>query len=119
MIIERPSLKLSQPNLSVIITSSHPPCRRKLQNKLKASDEALTELQSKYSSLDKAKHRIEAELEDVNLDLEKEKNRAQAIEKKQKQVDRQITEWKSKFDGKEAELDQAKKECHATSTEVR
>jgi competence protein ComGC len=59
-----------------------------------------------------------AELEDVNLDLEKERNRAQSLEKKQKLVDKQITEWKSKYDGKEAELDQAKREGHAASTEV-
>ena len=45
--------------------------RRKLQNKLKESDEALSELQAKYSSLEKAKHHMAAELEDLNLDLEK------------------------------------------------
>lgn len=54
----------------------------------------------------------------MNVDLDKERNRAQALEKKQKLIDKQITEWKSKFDGKEAELDQAKKEGHAASTEV-
>ena len=46
-------------------------CRRKLQNKLKASDEALTELQAKCASVDKAKNRMAAEFEDLNLDLEK------------------------------------------------
>lgn len=40
------------------------------------------------------------------------------MEKKQKQVDKQITEWKSKFDGKQAELDQANRAAHAASTEV-
>ena len=46
-------------------------CRRKLQNKLKESDEALTDLQTKYSSLEKAKTHMAIELEDLNLDLEK------------------------------------------------
>lgn len=46
-------------------------CRRKLQQKLKDSDEALSELQTKYSSQEKAKNHMAAELEDVNLDLEK------------------------------------------------
>lgn len=113
--------------------------RRKLQGKLKESDESLNELQAKYSSLDKAKNHIAAELEDLNLDLEKarehqkaislcwlfhygcslqERNRSLGLEKKQKQVDKQITEWKSKHDGKEAELDQSKRETHAASTEV-
>ena len=92
--------------------------RRKLQSKVKESDESLTELQGKYSSLDKAKHHMAAELEDVNLDLEKERNRAQGLEKKQKLVDKQITEWKSKYDDKEMELAQSQKEGHAASTEV-
>lgn len=48
-------------------------CRRKLQNKLKDADEAYTELATKYSSLEKAKNHIAAELEDLNLDLEKVK----------------------------------------------
>lgn len=47
-----------------------------------------------------------------------EHNKALAMEKKQKQVDKQITEWKSKFDGKQAELDQANRAAHAASTEV-
>lgn len=79
----------------------------------------MTELQTKFSALDKAKNRIGAEFEDLNLDLDKERNRSLSLEKKQKQVDKQITEWRSKFDAKEAELDQAKKEGHAASTEVR
>lgn len=46
-------------------------CRRKLQNKVKSSDESYSELQTKYSSLEKAKNHIAAELEDLNIDLEK------------------------------------------------
>lgn len=53
--------------------------RRKLQGKLKESDESLNELQAKYSSLDKAKNHIAAELEDLNLDLEKAREHQKAI----------------------------------------
>ena len=49
---------------------------------------------------------------------QQEHNKSQQLEKKQKQIDKQITEWKSKYDGKEAELDQAKKETHMAGTEV-
>lgn len=49
-------------------------CRRKLQAKLNEAEESLRNLESKYSSLDKTKARIAAELEDVNLDLEKVNN---------------------------------------------
>ena len=45
--------------------------RRKLTIKLKESDEALSAVEAKHSSLEKTKKRIADELEDLNLDLEK------------------------------------------------
>ena len=48
--------------------------RRKLQSKLNETEESLRNLETKYSSLEKTKARIAAELEDVNLDLEKVNN---------------------------------------------
>ena len=38
---------------------------------MKETEEALEDLQNKYSALDKTKTRIAAELEDLNLDIEK------------------------------------------------
>lgn len=38
---------------------------------MKATEEALEALQSRYSALDKTKTRLAAELEDLNLDIEK------------------------------------------------
>ena len=48
-----------------------------------------------------------------------ERNNAAALEKKQKQIDKQITEWKTRYDEKEAELANSQREAHASSTEVR
>ena len=45
--------------------------RRKLQNRLKEAEEALAAADAKYSTLDKTKNRLAAELDDLNLDLEK------------------------------------------------
>ena len=45
--------------------------RHKLTAKVKETEEALEVLQTKYSALDKTKMRIAAELEDLNLDVEK------------------------------------------------
>ena len=92
-----------------------------------------------------------AELEDLNLDVEKvwhtfrvvyqqrltvedsintsvdllcldeclqERNQAANLEKKQKQIDKQITEWKSRYEQKEAECDQAAREARQYNTEV-
>ena len=46
-------------------------CRRKLQSQLKDIQEQLSASEAKYSSMEKTKNRIAAELEDVTLDLEK------------------------------------------------
>lgn len=53
--------------------------RRKLQAKVNEAEEALSNLESKYSSLEKTKAHIAAELEDVNLDLEKVKSTKQSF----------------------------------------
>ena len=70
-------------SLILIPTNSHKPVnnvstlsrfsllRRKLQNRLKESEEALAATEAKYSALDKTKNRLAAELDDLNLDLEK------------------------------------------------
>ncbi|KAL5473297.1 hypothetical protein EMCRGX_G027764 [Ephydatia muelleri] len=92
--------------------------KRKLQNKLKEAEEALTLSDSKYAALDKTKTRIATELEDLHLDLEKERSNSAALENKQKKIDQQITEWRSKYESKQAELENAQKEARNYSTEV-
>ena len=47
-----------------------------------------------------------------------ERNQAANLEKKQKQIDKQITEWKSRYEQKEAECDQAAREAREYNTEV-
>ena len=44
--------------------------RNKLQAKAKEAEEELDALKNKHSSLEKTKKRIDAELEDLNLNLE-------------------------------------------------
>ncbi len=60
--------RASSPSLSPSLPPSS--TRRKSQLKLKEAEEALAAAEQKYSSLDKTKHRIAAELEDLNLSLE-------------------------------------------------
>ncbi len=47
-----------------------------------------------------------------------ERNHAANLEKKQKQIDKQITEWRSRYDAKEVEFDTAQREARHYSTEV-
>lgn len=53
--------------------------RHKLQAKLKEAEETLEALQTKYSALEKTKARIAAELEDLNLDMEKVATTSQVV----------------------------------------
>ena len=85
---------------------------------MKDLEEQLSSTQTKYSSLEKTKSRIAGELEDVMLDLEKEKNATAAWEKKKKAIDQQINEWKAKFEAAQQELDASKAESRQYSTEV-
>ena len=93
--------------------------RRKLQNQAKELDGELTGLRSKYSSLEKAKNRLAAELDDVNLELDKERNTSAALDKKQKKIDQQIAEWKTKMDSLQVELDTSESQVRTYGTEVR
>ena len=93
--------------------------RRKLQNQAKELDGELTGLRSKYSSLEKAKNRLAAELDDVNLELDKERNTSAALDKKQKKIDQQIAEWKTKMDSLQVELDTSEAQVRTYGTEVR
>ena len=47
-----------------------------------------------------------------------ERNNAANLEKKQKQIDKQITDWKSRYEAKEQELDAAQRESRTYGTEV-
>lgn len=85
---------------------------------MKDLEEQLSTTQTKYSSLEKTKNRVAGELEDVMLDLEKERNATAAWEKKKKVIDQQINEWKAKYEGSQQELDASKSESRMYSTEV-
>lgn len=54
---------------------------------------------------------------DLSCDLQERSNSA-ALENKQKKIDQQITEWRSKYESKQAELENAQKEARNYSTEV-
>merc|ERR1711887_9017 len=67
--------------------------------------------------LEKTKSRICTELEGMQVEVERAQNMAAAAEKKQKNFDRIIGEWKMKVDDLGAELDSSQKECRNYSTE--
>ncbi len=73
---------------------------------------------SKVSCLEKAKYRIQCEMEDLLAENERANSSSAALDKKQKQFDRMVAEWKSKCEGVAAELEASQKETRLFSAEV-
>merc|ERR1719244_492690 len=69
-------------------------------------------------NLDKIKSRAAAELENMQVECERASTLAASAEKKQKNFDKIICEWKMKVDDLAAEFDSSQKECRNYSTEL-
>merc|ERR1719244_1041003 len=69
-------------------------------------------------NLDKIKSRAAAELENMQVECERASTLAASAEKKQKNFDKIICEWKMKVDDLSAEFDASQKECRNCSTEL-
>ncbi|CAL4159665.1 unnamed protein product, partial [Meganyctiphanes norvegica] len=92
--------------------------RQKLQTRLDEAEQQIDSLNFKNTSLDKAKNRLLSDLEAMHVDCERASTQAAAAEKKQKNFDKIISEWKMKIDDLGAELDASQKECRNCSTEL-
>jgi len=83
--------------------------KRKLAARVLEMEEALSAAETKASGMEKVKNRMNEEVEDLLLDLEKAQSIANSLEKKQKKFDALINEWKGKCDETQIELDTALK----------
>jgi len=92
--------------------------RLKLAARLEEAEQQIEQLNVKNISLDKTKARICSELETMQVETEKAQGMAQMAEKKQRQFDKMVAEWKLKVDDLSAELDASQKECRNYSTEL-
>merc|ERR1719435_429146 len=83
--------------------------RQKLQSRLDEAEQQIDQLNFKNASLDKAKNRLTSDLEQIHIDCERASTVAAAAEKKQKNFDKIIQEWKLKVDDLAAEYDASQK----------
>lgn len=123
-----------------------PLIRKKLVTRLQEAEETVEASNAKCSSLEKTKHRLQAEMEDLVIDLERANAAAAALDKKQRNFDkvhriefcfcffaleralRQFTtasdppqvlaECKQKYEECQAELESSQKESRGLSTEL-
>merc|ERR1711970_1170798 len=92
--------------------------RLKLQARLDEAEQQIDALNFKNASVEKSKGRLEADLETIHIDCNRASAAAAAAEKKQKNFDKIISEWKIKVDDLALEYDNSQKEVRNYSTEL-
>merc|ERR1719175_276434 len=92
--------------------------KAKLGGKVTESEESIDSLNSKIATCEKAKHRLEMELEDCQLEYERVHAAASITEKRGHNFDRVLGEWKAKADDLMSELEACKCEGRNYGSEV-
>ncbi|CAL4063540.1 unnamed protein product [Meganyctiphanes norvegica] len=92
--------------------------RLKLQARLEEAEQTIEQLHFKNTNLEKVKARIAQEYDAMHMECERAQNSAAAAEKRQKNFEKCITEWKSKVDGLVHDVDASQQEGRTYSTEL-
>merc|ERR1711997_52503 len=90
----------------------------KMQARLSEADSTADQLKAKLAQLDKARAKLASDLEAQAQALDQAQILNLAMEKKAKQFDRIVGEWKSKVDSIGMDLDSAQKETRNASSEL-
>merc|ERR1719480_358725 len=92
--------------------------KQKLASRVSEAEEVIESLNSKIASAEKSKNRMDAELEDLSMEYERTHAAAMITEKRGRNFDKVVGEWKAKADDLMAELDACSSECRNFSSEV-
>merc|ERR1712106_902414 len=92
--------------------------KMKLQARLSESEMTVTNLQLKLSQVEKVKAKHEAEHGEMMLNLDQAQILQHTMEKRAKQFDKTVCEWKSKVDSLARDLDVSQKDCRIASAEL-
>merc|ERR1711970_921376 len=92
--------------------------RSKLNNRVAEAEETVESLNTKISATEKSKHRLESELEDIALEYERTHAAAVITEKRARNFDKIVGEWKCKADDLMSELEAFNTEFRNYSSEV-
>ncbi|XP_051904409.1 myosin-2-like [Hippocampus zosterae] len=91
--------------------------KKKLALRLQEAEEAVETVNSKCSSLEKTKQRLHGEVEDLMMDMERSNAAAAIVDKKQRNFDKVLAEWKQKYEEGQTELESALKEVRSLGTD--
>merc|ERR1712087_269854 len=92
--------------------------RNKLQARIQEAEEAVEALQQKIANAEKSKGRMATDLEEISLDYERTHAAAIISEKRGRNFDKVVGEWKSKADDVAAEVEASQKECRNYNSEL-
>merc|ERR1712045_193776 len=82
------------------------------------AESTIENLNGKLQQCERAKGKIHAEIEEMNINLDQAQILHGQMEKKARHFDKIVIEWKRKVDGLAMDLDVAQKECRNASSEL-
>merc|ERR1719384_1222072 len=92
--------------------------KTKLQARLSEAQGTIEQLNAKLLQVEKAKGKLAGDIEQMATMADQAQVLNSSMEKKAKQFDRVVVEWKHKVDGLGMDLDVAQKECRNASSEL-
>merc|ERR1719400_3034290 len=92
--------------------------KMKLQARLSEAQGTIEQLNAKLGQVEKAKAKIQADIDEMAAQADQAHILNSSMEKKAKQFDRVVAEWKQKVDSMSMDLDVAQKECRNASSEL-
>merc|ERR1712002_1102214 len=92
--------------------------RNKLQARIQEAEETVESLNVKIANSEKSRARMQSDLEELSMDYERTHAAAIITEKRGKNFDKVIGEWKAKAEDVAAEVEASQKECRNYSSEL-
>merc|ERR1711962_455185 len=92
--------------------------RNKLQARIAEAEETVDSLQAKIANAEKSKARMQADLEEISMEYERVHAAAIITEKRGRNFDKVVSEWKSKADDVTAEVAASTNECRNFNSEL-
>merc|ERR1711902_182963 len=91
--------------------------KAKLASRVQEAEEHIENLNSKIASSEKSRSRMDAELEELGMEYERTHAAAMITEKRGRNFDKVVGEWKAKADDLMSELDACNSECRNFNAE--
>merc|ERR1712168_763939 len=91
--------------------------KTKVAGRLAEAEDTISSLQEKIASLEKAKARAKAEFDDLSAEAERHNTNATIIEKRGRNFDKVVNEWRLKAEHLQNEITSSQTECRNYSSE--